>query len=180
MFKRNGLYYMAYAANDINGCVTRSSFACQRYATATNPMGPWTHRGIVLGQVSSTTNHAGDRRVQRASGTWSTTTPNAPGGGNFRRSVAVDQMFFNADGTMQRVVQTTAGPPADPGGGTGRHQPRARPRPRSTSYVSPWETLAAVNDGVRPDELRRPQPPAPTATGRSRAPSGSSTSWPTA
>src|SRR4029453_13325981 len=147
MFKRNGLYYMIYAANDTSGCVTSSSFACQRYATATSPMGPWTHRGIVLGQVSSTTNHAG---VVQFNGQWYMVyhNANAPGGGNFRRSVAVDQMFFNADGTIQRVVQTTTGPPPNPGtGGSTNH---ALTGTRSTSYVSPWENLAAINDNFTP------------------------------
>ncbi|MEV4322668.1 hypothetical protein AB0J37_10600 [Microbispora rosea] len=39
-------------------------------------------------------------------------TADAPGGGNFRRSVAVDKLYFNADGTVQKVIQTG-------GGGTG-------------------------------------------------------------
>ncbi|GAA2660701.1 MULTISPECIES: glycoside hydrolase family 43 protein [Actinosynnema] len=110
MFKRNGLYYMVYAANDTNGCVTSSSYACQRYATATSPTGPWTHRGVLLGQVSSTTNHAG---IVQFKNQWYIVyhNANAPGGGNFRRSVAVDLVNFNADGTIQRVVQTSTGPP---------------------------------------------------------------------
>ncbi|SFR02568.1 Glycosyl hydrolases family 43 [Lentzea waywayandensis] len=147
LFKRNGLYYMIYAANDTNGCVTSSSYACQRYATATNPMGPWTHRGVVLGQVSSTTNHAG---VAQFNGQWYMVyhNANAPGGGNFRRSVAVDLLRFNADGTMQRVTQTTAGPPPNPGTGTGGNI--AVGATAATSYVSPWETLSAVNDGGTP------------------------------
>jgi beta-xylosidase len=149
MFKRNGLYYMIYAANDTNGCVTSSSYACQRYATATNPMGPWTHRGVVLGQVSSTTNHAG---VVEFNGQWYMVyhNANAPGGGNFRRSVAVDRMYFNADGTIQQVVQTTTGPPPNPGNGGGGSTNHALTATRSTSYVSSWENLAAVNDGYTP------------------------------
>ncbi|WHT16287.1 glycoside hydrolase family 43 protein [Crossiella sp. CA-258035] len=115
LFKRNGLYHMVYAANDTNGCVSSTSYACQRYATATSPMGPWTHRGVVLGQVSSTTNHAG---VVQFKGQWYMVyhNANAPGGGNFRRSVAVDLVHFNADGTMRRVQQTTTGPPPNPAG----------------------------------------------------------------
>ncbi|MEU6431780.1 hypothetical protein ABZ860_38270 [Microbispora sp. NPDC046973] len=34
MFTRGGVYYMVYAANDTDGCVTSSSYACRRYATA--------------------------------------------------------------------------------------------------------------------------------------------------
>jgi beta-xylosidase len=134
LFKRNGLYYMIYAANDTNGCVTSSSYACQRYATAASPMGPWTHRGVVLGQVSSTTNHAG---AVQFNGQWYLVyhTADAPGGGDFRRSVAVDRMSFNADGTIQPVVPTR-------GGGS---SPTV-----SASYVSPWESLAALNDGFTP------------------------------
>ncbi|BEL02971.1 family 43 glycosylhydrolase [Actinoplanes sichuanensis] len=152
MFKRNGLYYMMYAANDTSGCVTNSNYACQRYATATNPMGPWTHRGIVLGQVSSTTNHAG---VVEFNGQWYIVyhNANAPGGGNFRRSVAVDRMYFNADGTIQQVVQTTTGPPPNPGGGGGGGGSGTNIAPSataSTSYVSSWESLAAVNNGGTP------------------------------
>ncbi|GAA3739980.1 family 43 glycosylhydrolase [Plantactinospora mayteni] len=152
MFKRNGLYYMMYAANDTNGCVTSSSYACQRYATATNPMGPWTHRGIVLGQVSSTTNHAG---VVELNGQWYMVyhTANAPGGGNFRRSVAVDRLYFNADGTMQRVVQTSTGPGPGPGPGPGGPPAGtnlATSATASTSYVSAWESIAALNNGGVP------------------------------
>jgi hypothetical protein len=138
MFKRNGIYYLAYAAND-SGCVSSSSFACIRYATAANPMGPWTHRGVVLDRVSSTTNHPA---IIEFNGQWYMVyhTADAPGGGNFRRSVAVDKLFFNADGTMQKVVQTRDG--------TGGNL--ALSATASTSFVSSWENLAAVNDGFAP------------------------------
>jgi beta-xylosidase len=105
MFKRGGTYYMAYASNGGAGCVTSSSYACIRYATASNPAGPWTHRGVVLGQVTSTTNHPA---IEQFNGQWWMVyhTADAAGGGNFRRSVAIDPLYFNADGTMQQVVQT--------------------------------------------------------------------------
>ncbi|SDS58085.1 family 43 glycosylhydrolase [Actinoplanes derwentensis] len=144
MFKRNGLYYMMYAANDTSGCVTNSNYACQRYATATNPLGPWTHRGIVLGQVSSTTNHAGIVDFNGQS-YLVYHTADAPAGGNFRRSVAVDKLYFNADGTIQQVIPTTGG---GTGGGSGTNiAPNAT---ASTSYVSSWESLAAINNGGTP------------------------------
>lgn len=142
LFKRDGAYYMAYASNSGAGCVTSSSFACIRYATASNPLGPWTHRGIVLGQVSSTTNHPA---IVQFHDQWYMVyhTADAPGGGNFRRSVAIDKLFFNANGTMQLVQQTAHG--VDPVGTNLGLAATA-----STSHVSPWETLAAVNDGAIP------------------------------
>ncbi|MCC8249543.1 glycoside hydrolase family 43 protein [Saccharothrix luteola] len=149
MFKRNGLYYMMYAANDTGGCVTNSNYACQRYATATSPLGPWTHRGVVLDQVSSTTNHAG---VVQFNGQWYIVyhNANAPGGGNFRRSVAVDLLHFNADGTMRKVTQTTTGPPPNHGGDPGTGTNLATSATASTSHVSAWESLAALNNGGTP------------------------------
>ncbi|MEV4176469.1 glycoside hydrolase family 43 protein [Nonomuraea sp. NPDC049709] len=138
MFKRNGVYYLAYAAND-SAC-SAPGYACVRYATASNPLGPWTHRGVVLDQVTSTTNHPA---IIEFKGQWYMVYHNAssPGGGNFRRSVTIDKLFFNADGTMQKVVQT--GGPTTPGNLAATATP-------STSYVSPWETLGAINDGHTP------------------------------
>ncbi|MGW3344551.1 glycoside hydrolase family 43 protein [Nonomuraea rubra] len=138
LFKRNGVYYLAYAAND-SGC-SQPGYACVRYATASSPLGPWTHRGVVLDQVSSTTNHPA---IIEFKGQWYMVYHNAaaPGGGNFRRSVTLDKLTFNADGTMQKVVQT--GGPVTPGNLAATATP-------STSYVSPWETLGAIKDGYTP------------------------------
>lgn len=144
MFKRNGVYYLAYAAND-SGCAA-PGYACIRYATASNPLGPWTHRGIVLDQVTSTTNHPA---IIEFKGQWYMVYHNAaaPGGGNFRRSVTLDKLYWNADGTMQKVIQTTG-----PGGGgqppTGTNL--ASGATASTSFVSSWETLGAIKDGFVP------------------------------
>jgi beta-xylosidase len=111
MFKRGGVYYLAYAAND-RGCVSSSSYACIRYATASNPLGPWTHRGVVLDQVSSTTNHPA---IVEFNGQWYMVyhTAGAPGGSNFRRSVAIDRLYFNSDGTMRKVIQTRGQGPVE-------------------------------------------------------------------
>jgi len=140
MFKRNGVYYLAYSAND-SAC-SAPGYACIRYATASNPLGPWTMRGVVLDQVTSTTNHPS---IVSFKDQWYMVyhTADAPGGGNFRRSVAVDKLYFNADGTMRKVVQTRGTTPP-----TGSNL--ALSATATTSYVSPWESLAAVNDGFTP------------------------------
>ncbi|WP_405148885.1 glycoside hydrolase family 43 protein [Sphaerisporangium sp. NBC_01403] len=146
MFKRNGTYYLAYAAND-SGC-SAPGYACVRYATASNPMGPWTQRGVVLDQVTSTTNHPA---IIEFNGQWYMVYHNAgaPGGGNFRRSVTLDKLYWNADGTMQKVVQTT-GPIGGGGGQPPSGTNHALTATASTSYVSPWETLGAIKDGYVP------------------------------
>jgi hypothetical protein len=151
IFQRNGTYYLAYASNANiggDGCVTASIWACIRYATADSPLGPWTHRGIVLDQVSSTTNHPAIVEFPAGSDEWWMVyhTADAPDGGNFRRSVAIDRLFFNPDGTMQKVVQTPE-----------RVEPDPEPTDNvalfgiaSASYTSPWETVTALNDGIDP------------------------------
>ncbi|HEX6196454.1 MAG TPA: family 43 glycosylhydrolase [Jiangellaceae bacterium] len=153
VFKRDGVYYMAYASNANiggDGCVTSSNFACIRYATADDPMGPWTHQGIVLDQVSSTTNHPAIVEYPEGSDEWWMVyhTADAPDGGNFRRSVAIDRLFFNDDGTMQKVVQTPEPVEPDPEP-TDNAALSATP---SASYTSPWETVTAINDGIDPPQ----------------------------
>jgi hypothetical protein len=120
---------------------------CIRYATADNPLGPWTERGIVLDQVSSTTNHPA---IVEFEGQWHMIhhTAGLPDGGNFRRSVAIDPLFFNADGTMQKVVQTPIPVEPDPVPGD-NVAPSATP---SASSTSPWETVNAINDGIEPPQ----------------------------
>lgn len=107
LFERNGTYYMAYASNAGPDCVDDSAYACVRYATADSPAGPWTHRGVILDQVSSTTNHPA---IVEFDGQWHMVyhTADAEGGGDFRRSVAIDELHFEPDGTIRKVVQTPA------------------------------------------------------------------------
>ena len=101
MFKRDGTYYMAYARGNP---ATGGNPATYDYATASNPLGPWTYRGRILDTVTNTTtNHAA---IVEFKGQWYVVYHNGalPGGGEFRRSVSVDKLFFNPDGTIQKVV----------------------------------------------------------------------------
>jgi beta-xylosidase len=100
LFKRNGTYYLLYAAG--------ANPAEIEYCMAGNPMGPWTHKGVMFGTTSSPTNHPSAVEYK---GQWYFVyhTADAPGGGEFRRSVCVDYMYFNSDGTIQRVIATREG-----------------------------------------------------------------------
>lgn len=97
--KRNNMYYLTYAS----GWPESIS-----YATSNSPTGPWTSRGIVNGRVSSETNH---QSIIEFKGQWYFIYHNAglPNGGNYRRSVCIDYLYYNTDGTMKRIVQTTTG-----------------------------------------------------------------------
>jgi alpha-L-fucosidase 2 len=95
--KRNDIYYLSYADN------TRGNNRL-RYATADNPLGPWKYRGILLDQVSSDTNHGS---VVEYKGEWYLFyhTCDISGQGNLR-SICFDKLYYNADGTIQKVIQT--------------------------------------------------------------------------
>lgn len=99
-YKRNNLYYLAYAARFPE---------TTEYCTSTSPTGPWNYQGVIQDQVpNSTTTHPG---IVDYKGKTYFFYHNGvlPTGGNYRRSICVDYMYYNADGTIQKVIQTTEG-----------------------------------------------------------------------
>jgi hypothetical protein len=100
--KRDGMYYLTYASR------FPSLIA---YATSDNINGPWGYRGILNDYVENCeTNHPS---VVKYKGNWYFFYHNGtlPTGGNYRRSVCVDLLYYNEDGTMKNIVQTSAGVP---------------------------------------------------------------------
>ncbi|MGK3965460.1 glycoside hydrolase family 43 protein [Sorangium sp. So ce118] len=102
-YKRGSLYYLVYAA--IAGSEKIS------YATSNSPTGPWTVRGDIMGAGRTFTNHAGI--VDYKGHSYFFYHNNAlPGGGDFKRSVCVEEFTYGADGSIPRLTMTTEGPPA--------------------------------------------------------------------
>lgn len=100
--KRNGIYYLTYAS------LYPSKIA---YATSDNINGPWGYRGILNDYVeNSETNHPS---IVKYKWNWYFFYHNGalPTGGNWRRSVCVELLYYNEDGTMKKIVQTSAGVP---------------------------------------------------------------------
>ena len=97
VFKKDGTYYMMYADN-FRG---RNR---QRYATADNPLGPWKYQGVLLDPVSSDTSHGS---IVEYKGQWYLFyhTCDISGRGNLR-SICFDKLYFNSDGTIQKVIPT--------------------------------------------------------------------------
>ncbi|PUA28426.1 MAG: hypothetical protein B0W54_18430 [Cellvibrio sp. 79] len=102
--KRNGTYYMVYAAG--------ANPATIDYATATSPTGPWTYRGRILdklpalsGQDAPTSHPA----ITEFAGQWYLVyhISNGKGGGTYRRQVALEKLFFNSDGTIKPITPST-------------------------------------------------------------------------
>jgi beta-xylosidase len=104
VFKRNGIYYLTYADNNPKENQLR-------YATSNSPLGPWTYRGVFLGTTGCDTNHGS---VIEYKGQWYVFYHNQSisntGKGNLR-SICVDLVNFNDDGSIQLVKQTKTGPP---------------------------------------------------------------------
>jgi hypothetical protein len=108
LFKRRGLYYNVYAA-DAPG--VQPEQIC--YATAPHITGPWTYRGFVTGPAKhGFTIHPA---VIVFKNQWyffyhdgSNSLDGTPGG-DCRRQVCAEYLYFNPDGTIQPIVQTAEG-----------------------------------------------------------------------
>ena len=106
--KRGNLYYNVYAA-DAPG--VQPEQIC--YATAENIEGPWTFRGYITGPANhGFTIHPS---VVEFKGQWyffyhdgSYPLDGTPGG-DCRRHVCVEYLYFNPDGTIQPIKLTTEG-----------------------------------------------------------------------
>ena len=105
-YKRGDLYYMVFAGNGIPERVD--------YSTSTNPMGPWTYRGMIMNSSyngkgsGSFTNHPGVIDY-RGHSYFFYHTGKLPGGSGFTRSVAVEEFSYNADGTFPEIPFTDEG-----------------------------------------------------------------------
>lgn len=103
-FKRNGNYYLAYAANDIPEALS--------YSMSSSPTGPFTYKGVIMAPSgASFTNQIGTVDFKGKSYLFYHNGA-LPGGGGYHRSVAVEEFKYNSDGTFPSVKMTSAGPSA--------------------------------------------------------------------
>lgn len=101
LYQRNGLYYLFFAGGPISEHLG--------YSTGPSPIGPWKYGGVVLPtQGGSFTDHPG---VVDFKGKTYLFYHNAalPGGGGFHRSVCVEELKFNPDGSVIPVNMTKEG-----------------------------------------------------------------------
>jgi len=108
LYKRGKLYYNVFAA-DVPGVQPEQI----GYATAPAVEGPWTYRGLVTShaKVGFTIHPA----VVEFKGQWyffyhdGSTALNGQTGGDCRRSVCVEYLDYNPDGTIKPITQTAEG-----------------------------------------------------------------------
>ncbi len=109
--KYNGKYYMSYSDGPFSGHDPRIA-----YCTADSPLGPYTYQGVILGPVNSGTNH---HSIVEYKGEWFLfyhtadlsrknlnveAHPEMERICSVRRSVCVEHLYYNADGTIREVV----------------------------------------------------------------------------
>lgn len=105
MHKYQGKYYLSYSGQ---GKIL--------YGIGDSPYGPFTYRGVILDKVNSGTNHAS---IAQFKGQWYlfyhtsdlffNNNPKAKRNGIkkwYRRSICVDKLYYNADGTIKQVIPT--------------------------------------------------------------------------
>ncbi len=101
-FEANGWYYLTYP-------YVREKTEVLGYAMSKNPMGPYEYKGIIMTEHPNCwTNH---HSIVNYKGQWylfyhqNAFSPND----DKRRSVQIEKLFFNADGTIQEVRPTLRG-----------------------------------------------------------------------
>jgi len=102
IYQHEGRYYLFYAGGPVPEHLA--------YATGPSPAGPWTYGGVIMPtQGGSFTNHPGV--VDYRGHTYLFYHNGAlPGGSGFTRSVCVDELKFNADGSISPFDMTKEGP----------------------------------------------------------------------
>lgn len=101
IYKRNGKYYLEYAAGGVP-----EHWA---YATADKVTGPWTYQGKILGQAeNSFTIHGGSVEFKGHHYLFYH-NGKLPGGGGYTRSTCIEEFTPNEDGTIPFIKFTTSG-----------------------------------------------------------------------
>ena len=101
LYKHSGLYYLIFAGGPISEHIG--------YSTGPSPKGPWKYGGVVIpAQGRSFTDHPGVVDYQGKTYLFYH-NGDLPGGGGFHRSVCVDEMKFNPDGSIVQMTMTKEG-----------------------------------------------------------------------
>ncbi|MDP4208877.1 MAG: family 43 glycosylhydrolase [Bacteroidota bacterium] len=103
LFERNGVYYLTYPH-------VQNKTECLEYSMSNSPMGPFKVSGVVMDEspTGCWTNH---QSFINFKGQWYLFYHSNDLSPKFdkNRSVRIDSLFFNADGTIRKVIPTLRG-----------------------------------------------------------------------
>jgi len=98
--RRGGWYYLSYGYGFPEKCA---------YAMSRHIEGPWQFMGI-LNEIAGNCETNRPAIIDMPDKSWFFYHNGAlPQGGSHRRSVCIDRLFYNDDGTMQRIIMTSEG-----------------------------------------------------------------------
>jgi arabinoxylan arabinofuranohydrolase len=141
LYKRNRLYYLFFAAGPISEHLG--------YSTGPSAEGPWKYGGVVMpSQGGSFTDHPG---IVDYKGKTYLFYHNAalPGGGGYHRSVCVDELKFNLDGSVVQMNMTKEGVPQ-----IGHLNPYQRVQAETIAWESGVETAKTNAVGVYVTDIK--------------------------
>lgn len=111
--KRRGVYYLMWSEGDW----TRSDYRVA-YATGPSPVGPFKPMGVILTEDAQIARGAGHHSVVNVPGTdrWYIAYHRRPVGDQVgeHRQLAIERLYFNADGSIRPVVMTSTGVAPEP------------------------------------------------------------------
>jgi hypothetical protein len=101
-FERNGIYYLTYPH-------VQDTAERLEYATTDNPMGPFKIRGVIVDETPGCWTN--QQSIIEFNNQWYLFYHNSDLSPHFdkNRSVCIDSLFFNEDGTIQKVIPTLRG-----------------------------------------------------------------------
>jgi hypothetical protein len=136
LFERHGIYYLTYPH-------VRNKTECLEYATGTNPLGPFSVKGVIMDEspTGCWTNH---QSIVLFKGQWYLFYHHNDLSPRFdkARSVRADSLFFGADGSIRKVTPTLRG--------VGVTRATALIEPDRYSNLSPTGTTIAFVDTLDP------------------------------
>jgi beta-xylosidase len=98
--KRNGWYYLLYAYQFPEKIA---------YAMSRNIDGPWVFKGIINEVAGNSATNSPALLDFKGKTYFIYHNGALPTGGSYRRSVCIDYLTYNPDGTIQRVMMTSEG-----------------------------------------------------------------------
>jgi len=110
MHKKDGVYYLSYSSNPSNGMQIS-------YMTSSSPSSGFTYKGVILPQPWQNDYNNNHASILSYNSQWyifyhNRAISNVRDNGNvYLRSVNVDRLYYNADGTIKQVADSATGVP---------------------------------------------------------------------
>lgn len=109
MHKHNGTYYLSYSSNVSTGLQIQ-------YMTSSNPISGFTHRGTLLENPWENNYNNNHQSIIQYKGQWyvfyhNRAIANARGDTTYQRSINVDRLYHNEDGSISLVNASSIGVP---------------------------------------------------------------------